>query len=44
VELVVVGRRGRNAVLDILLGSTAQTLLDILPCDVLVVNGPVAGR
>jgi nucleotide-binding universal stress UspA family protein len=44
VEMVVVGRRGRNAVLDILLGSTAQTLLDILPCDMLVVNGPVGGR
>lgn len=44
VELVVVGRRGRSGVLDILLGNTAQTLLDILPCDVMVVNGPVAGR
>jgi len=39
VDLVVVGRRGRSAVVDLLLGSTAHLLLDILPCDVMVVNG-----
>lgn len=42
VDLVVVGRRGRSAVADLLLGSTAHTLLDILPCDVMVVTGSAA--
>jgi nucleotide-binding universal stress UspA family protein len=42
VDLVVVGRRGRSVVADLLLGSTAHLLLDILPCDVMVVNGSVA--
>ena len=39
VDLVVVGRRGRSVLADLLLGSTAHTLMDILPCDVMLVTG-----
>jgi nucleotide-binding universal stress UspA family protein len=42
VDLVVVGRRGRSAVVDLLLGSTAHALMDILPCDVMLVTGSAA--
>jgi nucleotide-binding universal stress UspA family protein len=44
VEMVVLGRRGRSVVLDVLLGSTADVLLHQLPCDVMVVRGTDAGR
>jgi nucleotide-binding universal stress UspA family protein len=40
VDLVVAGTRGRGAVLDLLLGSTARRLADGLSCDVLVVPTP----
>ena len=40
VDLVVVGTRGRGAVLDLLLGSTAKRLADGLSCDVMVVPTP----
>lgn len=39
-DLVVLGSRGRGAVLEALLGSTAKSILATLPCDALVVRGP----
>jgi nucleotide-binding universal stress UspA family protein len=39
-DLVVLGTRGRGAVLEALLGSTAKSILATLPCDALVVRGP----
>ncbi len=39
-ELVVLGTRGRGAVLEAFLGSTAKSILSTLPCDALVVRGP----
>lgn len=38
VDLVVIGARCDGAFMRLLLGSTAETLLDWLPCDVLVVK------
>jgi nucleotide-binding universal stress UspA family protein len=40
VDLVVLGTRGRNALVDILLGSTAKDILSSLPCDALVIREP----
>jgi len=40
-DLVVLGTRGRGAVLETLLGSTAKDILETLPCDALVVRGPM---
>jgi len=37
-DLLVIGARGRNPVLDLLLGSTAERLLRSAPCDVLVMR------
>lgn len=39
-DLVVLGTRGRGAVLEAFLGSTAKSILSTLPCDALVVRGP----
>ena len=39
-DLVVMGTRGRGAVMETLLGSTAKSILSTLPCDALVVRGP----
>lgn len=39
-DLVVLGTRGRGAVLEALLGSSAKSILATLPCDALVVQGP----
>lgn len=39
-DLVVLGTRGRGAVMEALLGSTAKDILSALPCDALVVRGP----
>lgn len=39
-DLVVLGTRGRGAVLEALLGSTAKSILTTLPCDALIVRGP----
>lgn len=39
-DLVVLGTRGRSAVLEAFLGSTAKSILSMLPCDALVVRGP----
>lgn len=39
-DLVVLGTRGRGAVLEALLGSTAKSILSSLPCDALVVRAP----
>jgi nucleotide-binding universal stress UspA family protein len=44
VDLVLLGKRGRSAVLDLLLGSTSEALIHLLPCDVMVVRGPDASR
>jgi nucleotide-binding universal stress UspA family protein len=41
-DLVVLGTRGRGAVLEALLGSTAKSILATLPCDALVIRGPRA--
>ncbi|WP_170985301.1 universal stress protein [Roseomonas sp. AR75] len=40
VDLAVVGTHGSSGVFDILIGSTAERLLEYLPCDVLVVREP----
>lgn len=40
VDLAVVGTHGSSGVFDILIGSTAERLLETLPCDVLVVREP----
>jgi nucleotide-binding universal stress UspA family protein len=40
VDLVVLGTRGRNALTQMVLGSTAREILWSLPCDALVVRGP----
>ncbi|WP_157270895.1 universal stress protein [Azohydromonas aeria] len=42
IELVVMGSRGRSAVMSLLLGSTAARLLEWLPCDTLLVREPRA--
>lgn len=39
-DLVVLGTRGRGAMLEALLGSTAKSILAMLPCDALVVRRP----
>ncbi len=39
-DLVVLGTRGRGAMLEALLGSTAKSILSALPCDALVVHAP----
>jgi len=39
-DLVVLGTRGRGAVMEAFLGSTAKSILSTLPCDALVVRGP----
>lgn len=39
-DLVVLGTRGRGAVMEALLGSTAKSILSTLPSDALVVRGP----
>lgn len=39
VDLVVLGTRGRGGLLHALLGSVAERILAILPCDALVVSG-----
>jgi nucleotide-binding universal stress UspA family protein len=41
-DLVVLGTRGRGAMLEAMLGSTAKSILSTLPCDALVVRGPRA--
>lgn len=38
VDLVVIGSRGRSIVQTLLLGSTAETLLRMVPCDIMVVR------
>lgn len=43
-QLVVVGTHGRTGFLRAALGSVAEKLLGILPCDVLVVGPPVEAR
>lgn len=42
VDLVLIGTRGRNALMEILLGSTAARLLDWLPCDTMIVHAAAA--
>lgn len=41
VDLVVTGAPSRGAMMEMLLGSTAQRLVDGLPCDVLVARPPI---
>lgn len=40
-DLVVVGSHGRSALFDLVVGSTARTLIDTLPCDVMVVRAQI---
>ncbi len=40
VDLVVLGTQGRSGLPGFLLGSTAELLLTLLPCDVMMVRGP----
>jgi len=42
VDLVTMGTRGRNSLLDVFLGSTAKEIMATLPCDALVVREPQA--
>jgi nucleotide-binding universal stress UspA family protein len=37
-DLLAIGARGRNPILDLLLGSTAERLLNAAPCDVLIIR------
>ena len=39
-DLIVLGTRGRGAVMEAIVGSTAKSILATLPCDALVVRGP----
>lgn len=39
-DLVVLGTHGRGAVFEALIGSTAKSILSMLPCDALVVREP----
>lgn len=39
-DLVVLGTRGRGAMLEVLVGSTAKSILSSLVCDALVVRAP----
>lgn len=39
-DLVVLGTRGRSAVSELILSSTAKGILASLPCDALVMSGP----
>jgi nucleotide-binding universal stress UspA family protein len=41
-DLIVLGTRGRGAVLEALVGSTAKSILSSLTCDALVVRAPRA--
>jgi nucleotide-binding universal stress UspA family protein len=43
-DLLVIGSRGRSAIQDLLLGSTAAKLLSSAPCDVLVVRNRARAR
>lgn len=40
VELVVIGRGGRNALGNVLMGNTARAILDAVGCDCLIVGNP----
>jgi nucleotide-binding universal stress UspA family protein len=40
IDLVVIGTRGRSALFEMFIGSTAKEVLSSLPCDVLVVPEP----
>jgi len=42
IDLVALGTHGRSAMFHILIGSVAQSLVETLPCDVLVVRAPEA--
>lgn len=42
VDLVALGTHGRSAIFHTLIGSVAQSLIESLPCDVLVVREPRA--
>ncbi|MCB4823486.1 universal stress protein [Roseicella aerolata] len=42
VDLVVLGTQGRTGLAGFLVGSTAERLLSLLPCDVMMVRGPAA--
>ena len=38
VDLVVLGMNRRNAILELIAGNVAKTIMDDVPCDVLVVQ------
>lgn len=38
VDLVVLGMHRRNAIVELIAGSVAKTIMDDVPCDVLVVQ------
>jgi nucleotide-binding universal stress UspA family protein len=42
VDLVVLGRHGRNAIVEMVVGSVGKAILDEVPCDVLVIPEPRA--
>lgn len=42
VDLVVLGTHGRGALFEVFLGSVAKQIMDVLPCDALVVREPRA--
>lgn len=43
VDLIIIGSHGRGAISRLLLGSTAQRVVEHAPCPVLVVKGPRPG-
>jgi nucleotide-binding universal stress UspA family protein len=44
VDLVVLGRHGRNAIVEMVVGSVGKAILDEVPCDVLVLQEPRAAN
>lgn len=41
-DLAVIGTHGRSALLEVMIGSVAKTILDDVPCDILLIRRPQA--
>ncbi len=39
IDLVVLGSSGRNAIVEVLVGCTAKSIMHEVPCDTLLVRG-----
>ena len=44
IDLVVLGRKGRSAISEALIGSVAKNIMAELPCDALMIKEPAAGK